>query len=165
MQCTFVFKEEYSMPRTVLTYGTFDLFHIGHLRLLSRARDLGDRLIVGVSTDEFNVTKSKKTVVGFEDRIEIVRSVRYVDEAFAESSWEQKIEDIKRYNVDTFVMGRDWEGKFDFLKSSCHVVYLPRTDDISSTSLKLVLWSLSETHIDSLKRASETIAAIVASIE
>lgn len=153
------------MPRTVLTYGTFDLFHIGHLRLLSRARDLGDRLVVGVSTDEFNASKGKNTVIGFEDRIEIVRSLRFVDEVFAESTWEQKVEDMEKYNVDTFVMGRDWEGKFDFLKNSCHVVYLPRTEGISSTSLKLVLWSLSKSHIDSLKKASETIAAIVASIE
>jgi glycerol-3-phosphate cytidylyltransferase len=153
------------MPRTVLTYGTFDLFHVGHLNLLRRARDLGDKLVVGVSTDEFNAGKSKKTVVAFEDRIAIVRSIRYVDEAFAESSWEQKSEDIQRYNVETFVMGVDWEGKFDSLSKSCRVVYLPRTEEISSTSLKLLLWGLSESHIQSLKSASETIAAIVASID
>jgi glycerol-3-phosphate cytidylyltransferase len=151
--------------RTVLTYGTFDLFHVGHLRLLNRARDLGDRLIVGVSTDEFNAGKGKKTVVSFADRIEIVRSIKGVDEAFAESSWEQKIEDIQRYKVDTFVMGNDWAGKFDFLNEFCNVVYLPRTEDISSTSIKMVLWSLSESNIGALKKASETIAGIVASLE
>jgi glycerol-3-phosphate cytidylyltransferase len=153
------------MSRTVLTYGTFDLFHVGHLRLLSRARELGDRLIVGVSTDEFNAGKGKKTVVGFHDRIEILRSIRYVDSAFAESSWEQKVEDIEKYQVDTFVMGHDWEGKFDFLSDKCKVVYLPRTEDISSTSLKMVLWTLSESHIESLRKASDTIAGIVASLE
>lgn len=151
--------------RTVLTYGTFDLFHVGHLRLLKRARDLGDRLVVGVSSDEFNSGKGKKTVVSFAERIEIVRSVRWVDEAFAETCWEQKVGDIHKYKVDTFAMGDDWHGKFDVLKEHCNVVYLPRTEDISSTSLKMVLWSLNEAHIRELKKASATIAEIVASVE
>jgi len=122
--------------KTVLTYGTFDLFHIGHLNLFKRARELGDKLIVAVSTDEFNATKGKTTLMPFEHRVELVRSVRFVDEVIAESHWEQKITDVQKHQVDVFVMGSDWEGKFDFLKSYCEVVYLPRTDNVSSTDLK-----------------------------
>ncbi|MCA1929447.1 glycerol-3-phosphate cytidylyltransferase [Rheinheimera sp.] len=122
--------------KTVLTYGTFDLFHIGHLNLLKRARELGDKLIVAVSTDEFNATKGKTTLMPFEHRVELVRSVRFVDEVIAESNWEQKISDVQQHKVDLFVMGSDWQGKFDFLKPYCEVVYLPRTDNVSSTELK-----------------------------
>jgi glycerol-3-phosphate cytidylyltransferase len=122
--------------KTVLTYGTFDLFHIGHLNLLKRARELGDRLIVAVSTDEFNATKGKTTLMPFEHRVELVRSVRFVDEVIAESNWDQKISDVQQHKVDLFVMGSDWQGKFDFLKPHCEVVYLPRTDNVSSTELK-----------------------------
>ncbi|KKL01547.1 glycerol-3-phosphate cytidylyltransferase [Rheinheimera mesophila] len=122
--------------KTVLTYGTFDLFHIGHLNLLKRARELGDKLIVAVSTDEFNATKGKTTLMPFEHRVELVRSVRFVDEVIAESNWEQKISDVQQHKVDVFVMGSDWQGKFDFLKPYCDVVYLPRTDNVSSTELK-----------------------------
>lgn len=122
--------------KTVLTYGTFDLFHIGHLNLLKRARELGDKLIVAVSTDEFNATKGKTTLMPFEHRVELVRSVRYVDEVIAEHQWEQKIADVQQHKVDIFVMGSDWQGKFDFLKPYCEVVYLPRTDNVSSTDLK-----------------------------
>jgi glycerol-3-phosphate cytidylyltransferase len=122
--------------KTVLTYGTFDLFHIGHLNLLKRARELGDKLIVAVSTDEFNATKGKTTLMPFEHRVELVRSVRFVDEVIAESNWEQKISDVQQHKVDVFVMGSDWQGKFDFLKPYCEVVYLPRTDNVSSTDLK-----------------------------
>ena len=122
--------------KTVLTYGTFDLFHIGHLNLLKRARALGDKLIVAVSTDEFNATKGKTTLMPFEHRVELVRSVRYVDEVIAEHQWEQKIADVQQHKVDVFVMGSDWQGKFDFLKPYCEVVYLPRTDNVSSTDLK-----------------------------
>ncbi|MDF3125820.1 glycerol-3-phosphate cytidylyltransferase [Rheinheimera sp. 1928-s] len=122
--------------KTVLTYGTFDLFHIGHLNLLKRARELGDKLIVAVSTDEFNATKGKTTLMPFEHRVELVRSVRFVDEVIAESNWEQKIGDVQKHKVDVFVMGSDWQGKFDFLKPYCEVVYLPRTDNVSSTDLK-----------------------------
>jgi glycerol-3-phosphate cytidylyltransferase len=122
--------------KTVLTYGTFDLFHIGHLNLLKRARDLGDKLIVAVSTDEFNATKGKTTLMPFEHRVELVRSVRFVDEVIAESNWEQKISDVQNHQVDVFVMGSDWQGKFDFLTPYCEVVYLPRTDNVSSTELK-----------------------------
>jgi glycerol-3-phosphate cytidylyltransferase len=122
--------------KTVLTYGTFDLFHIGHLNLLKRARELGDKLIVAVSTDEFNATKGKTTLMPFEHRVELVRSVRYVDEVIAEHQWEQKIADVQTHKVDIFVMGSDWQGKFDFLTPYCEVVYLPRTDNVSSTDLK-----------------------------
>jgi glycerol-3-phosphate cytidylyltransferase len=122
--------------KTVLTYGTFDLFHIGHLNLLKRARALGDKLIVAVSTDEFNATKGKTTLMPFEHRVELVRSVRYVDEVIAEHQWEQKIADVQQHKVDVFVMGSDWQGKFDFLTPYCEVVYLPRTDNVSSTDLK-----------------------------
>jgi glycerol-3-phosphate cytidylyltransferase len=122
--------------KTVLTYGTFDLFHIGHLNLLKRARELGDKLIVAVSTDEFNATKGKTTLMPFEHRVELVRSVRYVDEVIAEHQWDQKIADVQQHKVDIFVMGSDWQGKFDFLKPYCEVVYLPRTDNVSSTDLK-----------------------------
>ena len=122
--------------KTVLTYGTFDLFHIGHLNILKRARELGDKLIVAVSTDEFNATKGKTTLMPFEHRMELVRSVRFVDEVIAESNWEQKISDVQKHNVDVFVMGSDWQGKFDFLTPYCEVVYLPRTDNVSSTDLK-----------------------------
>ncbi|MFN6970300.1 MAG: glycerol-3-phosphate cytidylyltransferase [Rheinheimera sp.] len=122
--------------KTVLTYGTFDLFHIGHLNILKRARELGDKLIVAVSTDEFNATKGKTTLMPFEHRVELVRSVRYVDEVIAEHQWDQKIADVQQHQVDIFVMGSDWQGKFDFLKPYCEVVYLPRTDNVSSTDLK-----------------------------
>ena len=122
--------------KTVLTYGTFDLFHIGHLNLLRRARELGDKLIVAVSTDGFNATKGKTTLMPFEHRVELVRSVRFVDEVIAESNWAQKISDVQQHKVDVFVMGSDWQGKFDFLTPYCEVVYLPRTDNVSSTDLK-----------------------------
>ncbi len=122
--------------KTVITYGTFDLFHIGHLNLLKRAKSLGDKLIVAVSTDEFNAGKGKTTLMPFEHRVELLRSVRFVDEVIAETCWEQKVTDVQRLGVDVFVIGDDWQGKFDFLQEFCEVVYLPRTDNISSTDLK-----------------------------
>ena len=121
---------------TVLTYGTFDLFHIGHLNLLKRARSYGDRLIVGVSTDSFNLLKGKKTIIPYKDRAEIVRNIRYVDEVIPEENWEQKVSDIKNYAINTFIIGDDWQGKFDDLKSHCEVIYLPRTTGVSTTGLK-----------------------------
>lgn len=122
--------------KIVLTYGTFDMFHIGHLKLLQRLKAFGDRLIVAVSTDEFNELKGKKTLIPFEQRALIVENIKCVDMVIAENSWEQKVEDIKKYDVDIFAMGNDWEGKFDFLKDYCKVVYLPRTENISTTQLK-----------------------------
>lgn len=125
--------------KIVLTYGTFDMFHIGHLRLLNRLKALGDRLIVAVSSDEFNEIKGKKTLIPYNQRALIVEHIKCVDKVIPEHNWEQKVEDIKKYNVDIFAMGNDWEGKFDFLKEYCEVVYLPRTENISTTQLKLEL--------------------------
>ena len=122
--------------KTVITYGTFDIFHIGHVEILRRARALGDRLIVGVSSDEFNALKGKRSLMSYIDRANIVRACRYVDEVIPEHNWEQKRQDIGRFGVDTFVMGDDWQGKFDDLKDVCEVVYLSRTPEVSSSWLK-----------------------------
>ena len=149
------------MSRVVLTYGSFDLFHVGHLNLLKRAKSLGDYLIVGVSTDAFTSGKGKTTIIGFKDRIEIVRSIRYVDEVIEESSWEQKSSDVRSFNVNTFVMGDDWKGRFDFLKDLCEVVYLPRTMGISSSSLKLVLNQFGGSQIQEMRKALEIISAAI----
>lgn len=121
---------------TVITYGTFDLFHNGHLSLLKRARALGDRLVVGVSTDSFNKTKGKDSFFCLKDRVEILNALTCVDETFLEESWDQKQNDILRFSADLFVMGSDWIGEFDFLKDLCQIVYLPRTVGISTTSIK-----------------------------
>jgi len=121
---------------TVLTYGTFDLLHYGHIELLRRARSYGDQLIVGLSTDEFNAIKGKKCVFTYEKRKELLESIKYVSRIIPEKEWEQKTQDVKANNVDVFIMGDDWEGKFDFLKEVCTVIYLPRTKDISTTGIK-----------------------------
>lgn len=128
--------------KKVITYGTFDLFHIGHLNLLKKLKEIGGYLIVGVSTDEFNAIKGKKAFFSFEKRFEIVKSIKYVDLVIPETCWEQKVDDIKKYKVDIFAIGKDWEGKFDFLKKYCEVIYLPRTDGISSTELRNMLSSV-----------------------
>lgn len=133
-------------PIRVITYGTFDMFHIGHLNLLKRLSELGDELIVAVSTDVFNTIKGKKTLIPYEQRAEIVRNIKYVDSVIAEHHWEQKIDDIKKYNIDIFAMGDDWEGEFDFLKTYCEVVYLPRTKDVSTTELKIALNKFLQEH-------------------
>ena len=123
--------------RKVITYGTFDLLHAGHINLLRRAKELGDYLIVVVSTDEFNWNeKRKKCYFSYEERKKLVEAVRYVDLVIPEENWDQKISDVKEYHVDTFVMGDDLKGKFDFLKDYCEVVYLPRTEGISTTKIK-----------------------------
>jgi glycerol-3-phosphate cytidylyltransferase len=122
--------------KTILTYGTFDLFHVGHVRLLERAKALGDYLIVGLSTDEFNAIKHKSSFLPFEQRKEILEAIRYVDKVIPETCWEQKVTDIQEHAVDIFVMGDDWAGEFDFLKDYCEVVYLTRTKDISSSGIK-----------------------------
>ena len=122
--------------KKVITYGTFDLFHIGHLRLLQRVKNLGHHLTVAISTDDFNAIKGKKTLIPFNQRREIVENIKCVDQVIPESCWEQKEEDIKNFDIDIFAMGNDWEGKFDFLRNDCEVVYFPRTDDISSTEIK-----------------------------
>jgi glycerol-3-phosphate cytidylyltransferase len=121
----------------ILTYGTFDMFHIGHLQLLRRLRDMGTQLIVGVSTDEFNARKGKRAVVPFDDRAAIVAGVRYVDHVIAEHDWAQKRGDILAHDVEIFGMGDDWLHKFDDLTDLCRVVYLPRTPNISSTEIKV----------------------------
>lgn len=122
--------------KKVITYGTFDLLHWGHVRLLQRAKLLGDYLIVATSTDEFNTLKHKEAYHSFEHRKYILEAIRYVDKVIPESSWDQKINDVKKYDIDTFVMGDDWKGQFDFLKDYCEVVYLPRTDGISTSKIK-----------------------------
>lgn len=149
------------MKKVILTYGTFDLFHVGHLNLLNRLKSLGDYLVVGVSTDKFNEGKGKKTIVSFEDRLKIVAGLKCVDLAIPEESWEQKADDVKKYGVSVFGMGHDWEGHFDFLTEFCEVVYLPRTDGISSSALKKTLQALDKTHIDDLKKALDLISSIV----
>ncbi len=153
------------MATTVITYGTFDLFHVGHLRLLKRARAMGDRLIVGVSTDEFNAQKGKKTIIPFEQRAEIVASIRYVDEVIPEKNWEQKADDIRRYQVDILVMGEDWKGKFDHLQNLCKVVYLPRTQGVSSTQLKSSLKNLLQISPAKLREAIATLEQILNDLE
>ena len=124
--------------RRVLTYGTYDLLHYGHIRLLQRAKELGDYLIVALSTDEFNAIKGKKAYHNYETRKQMLEAIRYVDLVIPENDWEQKIDDVKEYHVDVTVMGGDWEGneKFEVLRDYCEVVYLPRTQGISTTKIK-----------------------------
>lgn len=124
--------------RRVLTYGTFDLLHYGHIRLLPRAAALGDYLIVALSTDEFNAGKGKKGFYPYEVRKEMLEAIRYVDLVVPENSWEQKAQDIEDYNVDIMCMGSDWAGsdRFEYLRDKCDIVYLDRTDGISTTEVK-----------------------------
>lgn len=123
--------------KRVITYGTFDLLHYGHIELLRRAKQLGDYLVVALSTDEFNWNeKQKKCFFSYEDRKRMLEAVRFVDLVVPEESWAQKETDIDLYKIDTFVMGDDWKGKFDFLQKKCHVVYLARTPEISTTQIK-----------------------------
>ena len=124
--------------KRVITYGTFDLLHYGHINLLKRAKALGDYLIVAVSTDEFTrLKKDKKCYFSYEQRKGLLESVRFVDLVIPEENWDQKIKDIKEYHIDTFVIGDDWKGKFDYLKDEgVEVIYLPRTPEISTTQIK-----------------------------
>jgi len=122
--------------KKVITYGTYDLLHVGHINLLRRAKELGDYLIVVLSTDEFNAVKHKTAYHPYEARKQILEAIRYVDEVIPEYNWEQKISDVVDNQVDVFVMGDDWKGQFDFLKDYCEVVYLPRTEGISTTKIK-----------------------------
>lgn len=137
--------------KTVLTYGTFDLFHVGHVRILKRLRALGDRLVVGISSDEFNALKGKKSFFSYEERAEIVVSSQYVDLVFPEHNWEQKRDDIIKYQADIFGMGHDWRGKFDELSDICQVVYLERTEDISTTEIKRSLSTLNVEKLQELE--------------
>ena len=123
--------------KRVITYGTFDLLHYGHINLLKRAKALGDYLVVAVSTDEFNALKGKKSYFTYEQRKALVEAIRYVDLVIPEETWEQKASDVREYHIDTFVIGDDWAGKLDFLKAEgTEVVYLSRTPEISTTQIK-----------------------------
>lgn len=123
--------------KRVITYGTFDLLHYGHINLLRRAKSFGDYLIVALSTDEFNTKKGKKSYFNYEKRKTLLEAIRYVDLVIPERSWKQKVNDMHEYHIDTFVMGNDWKGKFDFLKKEgVNVVYLPRTPEISTSQIK-----------------------------
>ncbi|PMO41098.1 glycerol-3-phosphate cytidylyltransferase [Vibrio sp. 10N.222.52.B12] len=147
--------------KTVITYGTFDLFHVGHVRLLKRLSELGDRLVVGISSDEFNELKGKKSFFSYAERAEIVAACQYVNEVFPEHDWEQKQSDVQRFNADIFAMGDDWEGKFDFLSEYCEVVYLPRTENVSTTDIKKKLSSLKKTDLDKIESSLHNVIEIV----
>ena len=130
-------SERIIIMKRVITYGTFDLLHYGHINLLRRAKALGDYLIVAVSTDEFNWNqKQKKSYFSYEERKAMVEAIRYVDLVIPEENWDQKMTDVEKYQADVFVIGDDWKGKFDFLKEKCEVVYLERTPEISSSQIK-----------------------------
>lgn len=122
--------------KKIITYGTFDLLHRGHINLLKRARKMGDHLVVGLSSDAFNALKNKKSFYSYEERKLVLEAVRYVDEVIPEDNWEQKEKNIAEHHIDVFVMGDDWKGKFDHLKTRCEVIYLPRTDGVSTTRTK-----------------------------
>lgn len=151
--------------KTVLTYGTYDLFHVGHVRLLERARALGDRLVVGVSSDEFNAIKGKRSVIPYEHRAEILRALSCVDDVFPEHDWGQKESDIRRLHAAVLVMGDDWAGKFDEYKTLCEVAYLPRTGGISSTELKTALAAFKGDKIAELHKGLEALRAIVSQLD
>jgi glycerol-3-phosphate cytidylyltransferase len=146
---------------TVLTYGTFDLFHVGHVRILKRLKALGDRLIVGVSSDEFNAIKGKMSFYSYEERAEILLATDFVDEVFPENSWDQKPHDISRFGTHIFGMGSDWRGKFDELSDKCDVVYLERTEDVSTTDIKKALANINEDEIKGLEASLHSALEIV----
>ncbi|MBF0011575.1 glycerol-3-phosphate cytidylyltransferase [Enterococcus casseliflavus] len=136
--------------KRVITYGTFDLLHYGHINLLRTAKQKGDYLIVGLSTDEFNLLqKGKTSYFSYEKRKQLLEAIRYVDLVIPEESWEQKITDMKKYNVDIFVIGDDWSGKFDYLttESGVEVVYLPRTPEVSTTQIKADLTMFNQNNV------------------
>ncbi|MEP4890016.1 MAG: adenylyltransferase/cytidyltransferase family protein [Aliiglaciecola sp.] len=151
--------------KTILTYGTFDLLHVGHVNLLERLRALGDKLIVGVSTDEFNLLKGKQCIYGYAERAKIVGALGCVDLVIPEHNWEQKSEDIKEYNIDIFGIGADWQGKFDELQTLCEVIYLPRTPSISTTSLKKALSQIDSDAIQKIKQGLDGVLDIVKALE
>jgi len=153
------------MEKTVITYGTFDMFHVGHLNLLRRLSEMGDRLIVAVSTDEFNALKGKKTLIPYEQRASIVQAISYVDLVIPETDWEQKKSDVKEYDVNVFAIGEDWRGEFDFLGELCEVVYLERTKDISTTELKRSLKRFLSISQDDLKKAFEVLELLRRDLE
>ncbi len=147
--------------KKVLTYGTFDLFHLGHVRLLERLHRLGDKLIVGCSTDEFNALKGKTSVYTYEERAAILRACRYVDEVIPENDWDQKQHDIEKYAIDVFAMGDDWSGKFDELAALTEVYYLPRTEGVSTTATKNIITNAQEQKKLQMKNALETLRDLI----
>ncbi|MGU5592804.1 adenylyltransferase/cytidyltransferase family protein [Aeromonas sanarellii] len=147
--------------KTVITYGTFDLFHVGHVRLLKRLKALGDRLVVGISSDRFNELKGKTSFFSYAERAEIVAACKYVDEVFPEHHWEQKVDDVIKYHATIFAMGNDWQGKFDFLEPHCQVVYLPRTEDISTTAIKSQLSNIKRDELEQIESSLHDIIEIV----
>ncbi len=157
-------KTKKKQMKKVITYGTFDLYHIGHVRLLKRLKDLGDYLIVGLSSDEFNIEKGKKSFFSYEERREILLSCKYVDEIFPENSWGQKRSDIIRYEADIFGMGNDWKGKFDDLNDICKVVYLPRTNEVSTTEIKKSLSNISPRQCEDLEKSLNSAIDIIKAV-
>lgn len=147
--------------KTVVTYGTFDLFHVGHVRLLKRLKSLGDRLVVGLSSDEFNLVKGKKTIIPYADRREVLLSCRYVDEVFEENTWEQKRQDLLREQAAIFAIGDDWAGKFDDLQDIVEVFYLPRTKDISTTELKTVIHQINEEKLREIRNVASHLNGLI----
>ncbi len=150
--------------KTIITYGTFDLFHVGHVRLLKRLKQLGDRLVVGVSEDAFNEGKGKSSFFSYAERAEIVSACEYVDHVFPETCWEQKVSDIEKYNADIFAIGDDWKGEFDFLQDYCEVLYLNRTESISTTDIKSKLSSLNNNELDKIEDSLHDIIDLVRSL-
>ena len=132
--------------KVIISYGTYDLFHYGHVQILKRMKHMGDKLVIGCSTDSFNSSKGKKSFFSYKERYEILSSCKYVDHVFPEVSWDQKVDDINKYKADIFVIGDDWTGKFDFIETetNCSVVYLPRTLGISTTNIKNALAVISQ---------------------
>lgn len=147
--------------KTILTYGTFDLLHVGHVRLIKRLKSLGHYLIVGVSTDEFNKEKGKASIYPFEERREIIESISLVDKVIPEHSWDQKVRDINEHRVDILAMGDDWAGKFDTLSSEVEVVYLPRTEGISTTDVRTVISRVEEDKLLALECAVDQVSRLV----
>lgn len=148
------------MKRTIITYGTFDVFHVGHLNVLRRLKALGNELLVGVSTDEFNAVKGKQILMPYAQRATIVSAIDCVDRVIPEENWEQKRSDIQAHNVDVFGMGSDWKGKFDHLGDICEVVYLERTEGVSTTEIKTLISSLNQNQVQDFKRALELITVV-----
>ena len=138
--------------KRIITYGTFDVLHYGHINLLKRAKALGDYLIVGLSSDTFNKIKNKTSYYTYEQRKVILEACRYVDLVIPEDNWDQKVRDVQKYQADIFVMGDDWAGKFDYLKDYCEVVYLKRTPDVCSTKTKKYLQT---THLANQKSENQ----------
>ncbi|EMK3306567.1 adenylyltransferase/cytidyltransferase family protein [Vibrio vulnificus] len=150
--------------KTVITYGTFDLFHIGHVRLLKRLSKMGDKLVVGISSDEFNKVKGKSSFFSYRERAEIVASCKYVNEVFPEDNWEQKKDDILKYEASIFAIGDDWKGEFDYLNELCEVIYLERTKDISTTDIKKSLSKLNKDKLEEIESSMHEIINVVKSI-